>query len=102
MQKFNLNSYVRVNLNEKGIYVLLQHLHAEHTMVSKYIPFTEEEKNWWIKRYHFEGDWYEFQAWEFMHIFGPATQMGNWDMSWLDIYIKEEDLTKVEEQDIVK
>jgi hypothetical protein len=60
---FNINDCVRVKLTEKGKKMLAEHCGGE-------IPD-------WYDTYYKYDEWYQFQLWDLMNIFGSHIHMGS-------------------------
>ena len=60
---FNINSYVRIKLTDKGKEVL------KKKWKTSYLVLYENARK--------EEGWFEFQMWNFMEIFGSEMYMGN-------------------------
>ena len=86
MERLNMNSTVKVRLNDKGqdIYYHINDKYYKKFNIKR--RFKETDKDGYS----------EFQLWQFMNIYGEHLKLGSDNpFSDLNIYIKDEDLETV-------
>ena len=88
--KFNINSSIKVKLNEQGYQVL----------VDKYnefvIPNSEPKTIEYFEKRSDRNGYTTFQLWDFMATFGPETRMGGNMKYSTDIILQSKDLEEID------
>lgn len=82
MVRFNLNDYVLIQLNDKGIELLREYYNSDPE----------------IYKSDSEPGYYKFQFWEFIDIFGKEMSIGSYPPYSMEVLLYEKDLVFEEEK----
>lgn len=89
--KFNLNHNIKVELTDLGYQLMCKSENDLMFFYPSYVPKTIDD---YKSKADSEG-YYEFQAWEFIGLFGSVTHMGMTHYFFTDIIIDSNDLIQI-------